>query len=89
VDGDLTNTAEAELLDITAFPNPTSDQLNLRGIEQLDRSAEIRLRSMLGQVVWTAPLEPSISLATLPAGMYVLEIVEGQQLIGRTRVVKE
>jgi PKD repeat protein len=89
VDGNLTNTAEAELLDITAFPNPTSDQLNLRGIEQLDRSAEIRLRSMLGQVVWTAPLEPSISLANLPAGMYVLEIVEGQQLIGRTRIVKE
>ncbi len=89
VDANLTSTAAAERSDFTVFPNPTKDQLNLRGWESLGEDCEIRLRSMVGQVVWTAPLVPSISLADLPAGVYLLEIVEGQQLVSRTRVVKE
>jgi PKD repeat protein len=89
VDASLSSTSSAEMLDFTAFPNPTIDQLNLRGLENLDADCEIRLRTIVGQVVWTAPLAPSISMANLPSGIYVLEIVEGQQLISRTKVVKE
>jgi PKD repeat protein len=90
VDATLSNTEEAaSLLEFSVFPNPTTGQVNLRGIESLEGNGEIRIRSLIGQVVRTQLLAPSISLSDLPAGIYLLEIVEGQQLVGRTRIVKD
>ncbi|MEL7422407.1 MAG: PKD domain-containing protein [Bacteroidota bacterium] len=89
VDDNLTSTEEGELLSFTAFPNPTTGMLNLRGLEDLDGDYEIRLWSAVGQLIRIEPFTPTISLANLPAGMYLLEITDGQQLLGRTRIVKE
>ena len=89
VDRNLTSTQVMELLDFTVFPNPTTDMLNLRGMEMADENYEIRLRSMVGQVVRAAPLMPTVSLEGLPSGMYLLEIVDGKQVVGRKRVIKE
>jgi PKD repeat protein len=89
VEGNVLSTKAEELPSFTVFPNPTTDQLNIRGFEDQEYGCEIRLRSITGQVIRTAPLAPSISLANLPSGIYVLEIVRGQQLLGHTRVVKK
>jgi PKD repeat protein len=89
VDRNLTSTQVLELLDFTVFPNPTTDILNLRGLEMADENYEIRLRSMVGQVVRALPLMPTVSLEGLPSGMYLLEIVDGKQVVGRKRVIKE
>ncbi|HKK78500.1 MAG TPA: PKD domain-containing protein, partial [Phaeodactylibacter sp.] len=89
VDRNLTSTQAVELLDFTVFPNPTTDILNLRGLEMADENYEIRLRSMVGQVVRAVPWMPTVSLEGLPSGMYLLEIVDGKQVVGRKRVIKE
>jgi len=89
VDANLNSTQDIALLDFTVFPNPTSGQLNLRGLETADERYEIRLRSMVGQVVRAMPLVPTVSLDGLPSGMYLLEIVDGKQVVGRKRAIKE
>ena len=90
VDGSLTNNTEVdELIPFTVFPNPTTDQINLRGLELLDDSYEIRLLSVVGQVMQIQPLTTTISLANLPSGIYLLEVTDGKELVGRTRIVKE
>ncbi len=88
-DPNLTGTRDMELMDFTVFPNPTADVLNLRGLEMADENYEIRLRSTVGQVVRAMPLVPAISLEGLPSGMYLLEVVEDKQVVGRKRVIKE
>jgi hypothetical protein len=35
------------------------------------------------------PLTPALSIAELPSGIYVLEVVSGQEVIGRQKVIKE
>jgi PKD repeat protein len=89
VDSNLTSTETVEQMRFSVFPNPTSDQLNLRISEGFNENYEIHLRSMTGQLVLISPVATSISVANLPSGMYILEIVDGQQLLGRTKVVKE
>jgi len=32
---------------------------------------------------------PTVSLDGLPSGMYLLEIVDGKQVVGRKRAIKE
>lgn len=89
VDANLNSTQDIALLDFTVFPNPTSGQLNLRGLEAMGEGYEIRLRSTVGQVVRSMPLVPMISLDGLPSGMYLLEIVDDKQVVGRKRVIKK
>lgn len=89
VDDNLTGTKTVEQLPFTAFPNPTNDRLNLRGLEQLENGGEIRLLSVVGKVIWTRPLVNTLSLRGLPAGLYVLQITDGQKVVSNMRIVKE
>ncbi|MEQ8707035.1 MAG: PKD domain-containing protein [Phaeodactylibacter sp.] len=89
VDENLTNTRNATVQDFTVFPNPTTGQLNIRGLEALGDGYEIRIHSAIGQLVKAQPLTPALSIAELPSGIYVLEVVSGQEVIGRQKVIKE
>ncbi|WP_282780961.1 PKD domain-containing protein, partial [Phaeodactylibacter xiamenensis] len=89
VDANLTNTRNATVQDFTVFPNPTTGQLNIRGLEALGDGYEIRIHSAVGQLVKAQPLTPALSIAELPSGIYVLEVVNGQEVIGRQKVIKE
>jgi PKD repeat protein len=89
VDASLVSTEKVERVDFTVFPNPTNGLLNLRGLENMDENCEIRIRSVVGQTLRSTPLVPSISLEGLPSGIYLLEVIRGQQLLGRTKIVKE
>ena len=89
VDGNLTSTSTTELLDFTVFPNPTTGEINLRGMESMGEDYEIHLRSVVGQVLLATPYAPSISIEQLPSGMYLLEIIDNNEIVGRKRVIKE
>jgi chitodextrinase len=89
VDANLTNTRNATVQDFTVFPNPTTGQLNIRGLEALGDGYEIRIHSAVGQLVKAQSLTPALSIAELPSGIYVLEVVSGQEVIGRQKVIKE
>jgi len=89
VDANLTNTRNVTVQDFTVFPNPTTGQLNIRGLEALGDGYEIRIHSAVGQLVKAQPLTPALSIAELPSGIYVMEVVSGQEVIGRQKVIKE
>lgn len=89
VDPNLTSTRDASIPDFTVFPNPTTGQLNLRGLEALGDGYEIRILSVVGQLVKTQPLSPMVSIGDLPSGIYVLEVINDQEVIGRRKVMKE
>lgn len=89
VDENLTSVDGVENLSITVYPNPTKGEVNIKGLEQLSGDYSLRVLSVTGQVVKTQALNETISIAEFPAGMYILEIVDGKETIGRTRMVKE
>ncbi|WP_211356825.1 PKD domain-containing protein [Phaeodactylibacter luteus] len=89
VDEQLTSSQEAELPQFTVFPNPTTGLLYLDGLEHLQGQYEARLRSATGQVIRTAAGAESISLERLPSGIYLLEIISGQQVLARSKVIRE
>ncbi|MEL7221211.1 MAG: PKD domain-containing protein, partial [Bacteroidota bacterium] len=89
VDANLTSVAEVDRLAIMVYPNPTTGQINIKGLEQLSGDYTLRIMTTTGQVVKTQALNETISIAEFPAGMYLLEIVDGQEAVSRTRIVKE
>lgn len=90
VDPNLTSTSNAAAVqDFMVFPNPTTGQLNIRGLEALGDGYEIRIHSAVGQLVKAQPLTPALSIAELPSGIYILEVVSDQEVIGRQKVIKE
>jgi hypothetical protein len=67
------------------FPNPISDNLHLALPEKGLKDVTITLYDVLGKAVWQQkfaylPSTKTISLSTLPTGMYALVIItrEGQ-----------
>lgn len=79
------------VVDYTIFPNPTADLLYIRFQTEKTASLEIRLIDMHGralegfsrQLTGSGQLETSFSLASLPAAIYMVSILdaEGQLLI--------
>ena len=72
----LTATKDSELSNwFDVFPNPSSDVLYLmpKG-DVLTDSFQMEMCNQLGQTILSAPLEPSINVATYQNGVYVLKI---------------
>ena len=77
---------------ISAYPNPTPDALTLDLRALPVATCAVRLRSLPGQVVLTQSLAGGLaqplSLATLPAGTYLLEVESPTQGRSVQRIVK-
>ena len=73
--------------DIQLYPNPTNGLLN---IEMVDSNAAMtyRIVNLLGQQVKQGTLTQTIDVSNLQAGMYILEINDGEDLINE-RFVKQ
>tara|TARA_R110002051_G_scaffold4229_2_gene22655 strand:- start:51837 stop:55394 length:3558 start_codon:yes stop_codon:yes gene_type:complete len=73
--------------DIRLYPNPTNGLLN---IEMVDSNAAMtyRIVNLLGQQVKQGTLTQTIDVSNLQAGMYILEINDGEDLINE-RFVKQ
>lgn len=81
----LAPVAESLEANVVAYPNPTSNQLNVR-IEASQAAAyTLTLYSSIGEAVWTrivqvdAIHEEVIDVQHLPAGFYLLRVSEGQR----------
>jgi hypothetical protein len=61
------------------YPNPTRDQL----VVPAPAGAQVRVLDLMGRVLQTATLPPSgeVSVASLPAGTYLLQLNEGAQTL--------
>lgn len=80
--------AEEHMSPLTVYPNPTTDQITLIGLEG---ASELRIASGTGEVIRTLPVDGervSVDCAGLPAGTYYVttESVSGRML--RTMFVK-
>ena len=98
VDGVVTDIEESlntsACFDMTVFPNPHRDVLNVRMDGHCGGVVDMRLMDALGRTVWQrTDIEPTtgsvltIDNSALPAGVYFLQVGQGDAL-GRYQVVK-
>jgi len=71
--------------DVRIYPKPTSNIINITGLTQ---PAELKLYSIQGRLVKTeSQVESSVDISDLPAGVYILNLISGNQVL-RKRIVK-
>ncbi len=95
---EIVNTSEPLTKDdqLTLFPNPTSDQLNISLEKSQSNSVSLTLTSISGKQVWSQAFETiagqsfnqNISLAKYPKGAYILTLSDGTQLLSKQVVLQ-
>ena len=80
------------LVDVSVFPNPASDNVNIRFGEPLDSEVRLMVVSSQGKpvksvIIEATIIEKQISLQDLPAGVYYLRLTKGK-LSNLYKVVK-
>jgi hypothetical protein len=63
-----------KLKEISIYPNPTTDVLNIIDKGNLFQNSTIEIKNYLGQSVFNSPFTPQIDLSGLSSGMYFLTI---------------
>jgi Zn-dependent metalloprotease len=66
--------------DFLIYPNPTSSMLNVRLLEATGEET-YRVVNTLGQVVMQGKLVQELNVSNLPAGVYIIEIDEGEETV--------
>ena len=71
---------------ISIYPNPTSDKISIKGIEQ----PSIVIVNLMGQKLVTSHGSNELSLAHLPAGLYLVQVFnKDMELVKSEKVIKE
>jgi hypothetical protein len=81
-----------DLVEVTIYPNPTSEMINIQFQTSTDKEILVYLLDAQGKLVKTdrievAVLNKTINLQDLPAGMYYLRLTKGK-LVNVYKVVK-
>lgn len=81
-------------LAIQAIPNPTSGELALRVAGALQAGARYRLIDQWGRSLLSGELAPGreenrLSLERLPAGLYFIQVFEGERLVWVEKVARQ
>ena len=79
---------------IRLYPNPTSGGLTLEFKGAVPRAGSIQILDFLGRILRTETLPPGsqahqISIATLPAGVYFVKVLDGGEQVWAQKVVKQ
>lgn len=85
---------EVQKINASVFPNPTTDELTLRFSGLMPNDGKIQLLDLWGRTVHEAALLPgkqdhNISISTLPAGVYFIQIMEEGMPVWVEKVVKQ
>lgn len=70
------------------YPNPVQSQLQIEKATALSVD-RIQLYNSLGQLIWQKEFSASLSLASLPAGLYILQFWQGPSLIESQELIKQ
>lgn len=89
-----TSVSSVEDINISAYPNPMIDALNIDITGFEGELTRVRLIDIKGQVVNTTAVNPSdkkitIDVSTASTGMYILELFDTEGIVGTKQVVKE
>ncbi len=85
-----TGVATSEFSDITIYPNPAIDQIIIQS-DNLSGKIDYKIYNILGEVVvsnetnYYNPI--SIDISTLPAGLYHLDIISGNNIIFTEKLI--
>ena len=72
--------------DFVIAPNPAGSKINISTQKNFER---LTMYNATGRIVYAAVYHPSIDIGMLPAGMYVLELADGNGRKGIVQVVKK
>jgi len=83
-----------ESIDISVFPNPFGEALNIDLTNFKGELTSLELINVMGQVVISNPIDASnnnitVDVAALPTGMYVLNLINADEVVGMKKLVKE
>ena len=86
-----TSSAEPIRSDISVFPNPFTDRVQIKGLEE---DHELSILDVNGKLVYqkiTDSLRPQeeISLAHLPVGIYILQVMDSSNRVLRKKLIKQ
>lgn len=84
VDGALGN--EGRVFDATIYPNPSSDYININLKD--GRNATFKIVNLIGQTVKKGQADRNVDIRDLQAGMYVLEVNDGQRALTKKFIKK-
>jgi hypothetical protein len=87
--GTLVNSNVLETNDFSVYPNPTSDKLNVTGLE---RGNKIQLYNSVGVVVFESDAkanQETISMESLPSGMYLIIVRDDITVLSRNKIIKK
>ncbi len=77
---------ETNQTQISISPNPTSDVITIKGINQ----PTVAVFNLMGQKVVTSQNSNEVNLANLPAGMYMVQVLnKDMELVKSEKVIKE
>jgi hypothetical protein len=75
----------------SVYPNPTNGELNLY-LDSYSENTKIDIRNALGEVIFSGNIKQEttlISLASFPPGIYILRVLENDEISIKEKIVKE
>lgn len=72
---------EANNYNMEIYPNPSNGLLNIRTLD--DRTVSYQIYNLMGQPLKSGTLNQEINVSDLAAGMYVIEINDGQKTLAK------
>ncbi|MBT8256281.1 MAG: T9SS type A sorting domain-containing protein, partial [Bacteroidia bacterium] len=76
--------------DVVVYPNPSSDLVNIKGLDETDYT--IQLIDLQGRIVsdkFSAAENPTINISDLANGIYQMLISDSNGILGSKRIIKE
>lgn len=75
----------------TIYPNPSQDTVNINLVNAVSGVKSVSVYNLLGQLIKTntfsSDTDVSISRDNLPAGIYVVTLTQGSEVLGSTKII--
>ena len=81
----ILNVTDNDFSELSLYPNPTRDMLNINTISEIDK---IEVYNLLGGLVIDKHNSKSISLKNFSSGLYIIKIYSNNVLITK-KIIKE
>lgn len=81
-------TVELNSNSVSVYPNPATDVVNIK-MNNGETAQSISVANLTGQNVMTSKAANSINVSFLPAGVYVVKVVDSKGVTHMTKVVKK
>ncbi len=86
---ELDNGHEVEGNQFRVFPNPVSDALHIDWLDGiLPDGGEVHIMDVTGRVLHITNLTPTLNVAALPKGLYLIRVIQNEEILDQQKFVK-